>query len=208
MKVTESTDTNSQLLVRLRDPKDREAWEEFVSIYRPLIYRVARRQGLQDADALNTSQEVLYKVSKLIFEQESPPAKGRFRRWLTVVARNTAIDSLRRIGPDAATGGTSIQQSLGDLVSENSIQDTITAELKREAFRWAARRIKCDFTETTWLAFWRTMVEGMPCETVAQEIKKSVGAVYTARSRVMQRLKTEVDSFDWENAEKLEDLQS
>jgi len=37
-------------LVRLKVPRDERAWVEFVEIYEPLIYRLARRKGLQEAD--------------------------------------------------------------------------------------------------------------------------------------------------------------
>ena len=62
--MTHSPDTRESLLLRIRDSQDREAWQEFVSIYRPLIYRVGRRHGLQDADAQNLAQEVLQKVER------------------------------------------------------------------------------------------------------------------------------------------------
>ncbi|MFN0055056.1 MAG: hypothetical protein ACKV0T_23025 [Planctomycetales bacterium] len=62
--MTHSPDTRESLLLRIRDSQDREAWQEFVSIYRPLIYRVARRHGLKNADAQNLAQEVLPKVKR------------------------------------------------------------------------------------------------------------------------------------------------
>ena len=43
--------TRPSLLVRIRDARDAEAWREFVRLYSPLVYRFARRKGLQDADA-------------------------------------------------------------------------------------------------------------------------------------------------------------
>ena len=39
------------------------AKRQFVELYAPLIYRYARRHGLQDADAADLSQEVLRAVS-------------------------------------------------------------------------------------------------------------------------------------------------
>ena len=65
----------------------------------------------------------------------------------------------------------------------------------------AAARICDEFAEETWSAFWRTMVEGHSCSDVAESMGKSLGAVYTARSSVMQRLKEEVNQFDWLSAE-------
>ena len=51
-------DTRASLLVRLRDPQDGTAWAEFVDLYAPLVYAYARKQGLQDADAADLSQDV------------------------------------------------------------------------------------------------------------------------------------------------------
>ena len=56
--MTDSPATRQSLLVRLRDPRDGQAWGEFVAIYAPLIDRLARARGLQAADAADLSQEV------------------------------------------------------------------------------------------------------------------------------------------------------
>lgn len=45
------------------------------------------------------------------------------------------------------------------------------------------------------------MVEGESCSDVAESTGRTLGSVYTARSRVMQRLKEEVNHFDWTAAE-------
>lgn len=52
-------DTRHSLLMRLTDASDVSAWDEFVAIYEPLVYRLARRKGLQDADAQEVVQEVM-----------------------------------------------------------------------------------------------------------------------------------------------------
>jgi len=204
--MTETPETRQSLLLRIRDSSDRDAWFEFVSIYQPLIYCVGRRYGLQDADAQNLIQEVLQKVERQAGSWKSATARGSFRRWLATVAKNTAIDAIRRIAPDAARGGTSVREALHCVPAPCDPSELeFHYELERQAFRWAARRIREEFTEPTWTAFWETMVEGEPCAEVAARLGRSVGAVYTARSRVMQRLQEELDQFDWDLAT---DLQS
>jgi RNA polymerase sigma-70 factor (ECF subfamily) len=190
--------TNETLLARVRDPRDREAWAEFVSIYRPLLYRVGRRYGLQDVDAQNLVQDVLQKVTRQVERWESGKPAGGLRRWLTTVARNAAIDAIRRVRPDAPQGGTSVQELRE---RPDSSEAELQRELDRQAFRWAAARIRDEFTDSTWSAFWRTMVEGESCSEVAETAGRTLGSVYTARSRVMQRLKEEVNHFDWTSAE-------
>jgi RNA polymerase sigma-70 factor (ECF subfamily) len=43
--------THASLLERLRRPDQPDAWNHFVSLYTPLLYRWARRVGLAGADA-------------------------------------------------------------------------------------------------------------------------------------------------------------
>ena len=69
-------------------------------------------------------------------------------------------------------------------------------EYQRELFRWAAREVRGEFAQTTWLAFWHTAVEGLSIPAVAAELGKTVGAVYIARSRVMQRLRDKVAEYE------------
>ncbi len=64
--MTEFPDTQSLLLANIQSLENREAWTDFVQIYRPVIYRMARRRGMQDADAQDLSQYVLVRISKAI----------------------------------------------------------------------------------------------------------------------------------------------
>ena len=59
-----------------------------MDVYGPLIYRQGRRRGLQDADAADMTQEVLFQVSRSIQTFEYRPEQGRFRDWLGTVTEN------------------------------------------------------------------------------------------------------------------------
>jgi hypothetical protein len=39
-------ETNPSLILRIKDPQNAVAWNELMAIYRPVIYRLARRKGL------------------------------------------------------------------------------------------------------------------------------------------------------------------
>src|SRR6059036_1716125 len=80
--MTDFPPTRASLLLRLRDPRDDAAWTEFVDLYAPLIYGYARKQGLQDADAVDLSQEVISAVASAVGKLEYDPRRGTFRGWL------------------------------------------------------------------------------------------------------------------------------
>ncbi len=70
------------MIQRLQDTGDDAAWEEFASIYRPIIVRIALRRQLQFDDAEDLAQQVLLLVLKNISNWKTDPARARFRTWL------------------------------------------------------------------------------------------------------------------------------
>src|SRR3954452_14023800 len=94
--MTSSLHTRPSLLVRIRDAADREAWRQFVELYAPLVYRFARRRGLQDADAADHAQDDLHAVARSSERLEYDPHKRTFRGWLFTVARSKLHTFLRR----------------------------------------------------------------------------------------------------------------
>jgi RNA polymerase sigma-70 factor (ECF subfamily) len=189
MDITPST--RPSLLIRLRNPQDERAWAEFTAIYAPLIYRLARRKGLQDADAEDLVQEVLRSVASAIDRWEPDPARGPFRNWLFRIARNLMINLLvnQRRHPRGIGGGDLL--SLLEERAPRSQEDSALFDLeyRRQLFHWASDRIRGEFQPATWTAFWKTWVEGKKSKDVAVELGMSLGAIYMARSRVVARLR-------------------
>lgn len=92
--MAEAPTTRPSLLVRIRDRRDRQAWAQFVDLYGPLVYGFGRRQGLQDADAVDLMQDVLRTVAGAVGPLDYDPRRGTFRGWLFTVARNRLRDSM------------------------------------------------------------------------------------------------------------------
>jgi RNA polymerase sigma-70 factor (ECF subfamily) len=196
--MTDSPATRQSLLLRLRDPRDEEAWAEFVAIYTPLIDRLARARGWQAADAADLTQEVFRAVAGAIDRYDPDPARGSFRSWLFRIARNLMINLLaaRRIRPQA-TGDSDVQELLQRVPAREGADTALfEVEYRRRVFLWAAERIRGEFRRSTWQAFWLTAVQGQTIRAAAQASGISVGAVYIARSRVMARLRSVIEQVE------------
>jgi RNA polymerase sigma factor (sigma-70 family) len=193
--MSETTTTRPSLLVRLRDPMDERAWMEFVEIYGPLIRQLARQRGLQDADVADLVQEVFRAVAGAIERYDPDPARGSFRGWLSTISRNLIVNLLnaQRRHP-RGTGDTQVQLLLEAQPAPDSEESALfDTEYHRRLLHWAAERIRDEFSETVWLAFWKAGVNGQSADETARALGLSVGSVYQYKSRVVSRLRREIE---------------
>lgn len=190
--------TRATLLLQLRDARNAQAWEQFVEIYTPLIHYFCRQRGLQEADAADVAQEVMSSVAQAIRKFQYDPQRGRFRNWLLTIVRSKLSNFARqqRRKPEPASAS-SLQWMVDQQLNPPDATDW-EREYFRRMFHWAAERIRTEFNESTWQAFWGTAIEARDGKEVAAALGLSVGAVYVAKSRVVARLKQEIRNVDEE----------
>jgi RNA polymerase sigma factor (sigma-70 family) len=191
--MTDSPATRLSLLVRIRDGQDREAWRQFVQVYAPVVYGFARKRGLQDADAADLMQEVLRSVAAAVGRLDYDAARGSFRGWLYTVTRNKIfnfLDGRRR--RDVASGDSAERERLEEQTAPNDGEAEWDREYERQLSAFAMERVRGEFQDGTWRAFWMTAVEGKSAREAGAAVGMSVGAVYVAKSRVLARLREEV----------------
>lgn len=189
----ELPDTNESLIARVKDPRDAAAWREFLAIYGPVVYRLARSRGLQHADAEDLAQQVFMSIARAIERWEPCADMPPFRAWLYRIARNATLKAVTRKKPDTGAGSTSVQELLHEIPqADEEVTAAFLRESRLETFRWAAQEVRGEFTSTTWAMFWETSVEVRSVADTAASHRRSAGAVYMARYRVMQRIKERV----------------
>jgi RNA polymerase sigma factor (sigma-70 family) len=194
--MADSPATRVSLLVRIRDSRDTEAWAQFVEIYAPLVYGLARRHGVQDADAADLTQEVLRVVVSAAPEFVYDPGRGSFRGWLLTVARNQLrkwANAAKRRAP--ASGNPDMQRLLEEQPAPAEEVERWDQEYHQRLFEWAAEKVRPAFRPTTWQAFWQTAIDHQDARAVADALGLSVGAVYIARSRVLARIKEQLQQL-------------
>lgn len=195
----EFPETSLSLIARLRELGDGESWAEFLRIYQPVVYRLARRRGLQEADAQDVVQQVFVSINRSIEDWQGGSKQSPFRAWLTAIARNAILKSLARRPRDRAAGTSSVMDLLHEIPDRDETASEFEIEAQHEIVRCAAEQIRAEFTGETWTIFWQTAIEGLPIADVADAMRRTPGSIYVARHRVVARLKVVAQemSRDW-----------
>ncbi len=180
-------DTSASLLQRLRQPDDTNAWERFVDLYTPLLYFWACRMRLQASDAADLVQDVFATLLQKLPAFDLDEQKS-FRAWLRTVTLNRWRDHCRRKA--AALRGTS-DAGLDEVAVPDPAQAVWEAEYRQHLLRQALELLKTEFQAPTWKAFWGLVVEGKSAAAVAAELGLTPVAVYSAKARVLRRLREE-----------------
>jgi RNA polymerase sigma-70 factor, ECF subfamily len=199
--------TQASLIARIASAEDAQAWDEFLRLYQPVVYRLACRQGCQHADAEELVQEVMLAIARNVENWDPDPSRGRFRHWLFRIARNQIINHLSRRKNRTWRTGQPETQALLEQVADpvGALSSLLEIEYRRSLFQHAARLVQTVVKPRTWNAFWLSAVENVPMQDVAQRLEMSVGSVYIARTRVVARLREEVRRIEREESGTLDD---
>jgi len=204
MTITPTSQTTSPSLLGRATAGDPVAWQRMAQLYGPLVYSWARRTGLQPHDAADVTQETFAAVSTRLAAYDAEQPGATFRGWLWTITRNKAADLVRncQLQPAARGGSTNLANlnavtaKAPESVGINSNLSSEIASDQQEIVRRALAILRSSFEPTTWQAFWRTVVDGCTPDEVAEELSLSRWAVYKARSRVLHRLRGELDGLE------------
>lgn len=198
--MAEFPETSLSLIDRLQDAANDEAWKEFLQIYQPVVYRMARLRRLQDADALDVTQQVFTSISRAIHRWVPKASGPPFRAWLTTIAGNAITTALTRQPRDRATGSASTDNLLNREPADSDVAAEMQIQARLEVVRWAAEQIRREFSEQTWDIFWQTAMEEVSVTELVEKSGRTAGAIYVARHRVLGRLKQKIaeTSLHWD----------
>jgi len=185
--------THISLLCDVRtDGRRDEAWALFHTRYRAVILGWCLRRGLPPDAAEDLTQDVLLKLFRHLPRYHHDPEKGQFRGWLKAVVNNALNNFWRgqRRRPERGVGGTAFLERLGGLASPEAASELSVAieDRARTTAAEVLERVRARLKETTWQAFYQTVVDERPAAEVAAELKLSVASVYKASYRVKQML--------------------
>jgi len=199
--------TRHSLLARLKDWEDQTSWREFFDTYWKLIYAVARKAGLSEAEAQDVVQETVLTVAKKVADFKAQP-DGSFKGWLLQITRRRIADQFEKR-----------QKSQGLLTSAaTKIEDgTRTATIDRVSDpasfdldacweeQWqkglldaATERVKNLVSPKLYQMFELYVLREWPVRKVAQTLAVNAAQVYLAKHRIGRLLRKEVRRLERE----------
>ncbi len=205
--------TRESLLSRLKDWRDDASWQEFFDTYWRLIYGVARKAGLSDAEAQDIVQETVFSVARKIEGFRYDPKVCSFKTWMLNLTRWRIINQFKRRErenagqtprlsgsggmPDRPSDRTDALERIADPAGcdLDAIWD---AEWEKNLLAAALERVKRQVAPEQFQIFDLACLEGWPVRKVTQTLGVSAGRVYLAKHRVGRLLRREIKKLEGE----------
>jgi len=183
--------TPMSLLVALRQPNQKGAWDRFVELYTPLLYRWAHQLESDPNSAADLVQDIFVTLLQALpaFSYESGKS---FRAWLRTILTNQWRDRCRQRARRMHHEEAAARSAMSEEVPVDFLDES---EYRRALIGRALELIRPDFAAKTWQAFTEHGVQGRPAATVGAELGLSANAVYQATFRIMRRVRIELNGL-------------
>ena len=193
--------TRHSLLTRLKNWDDQEGWREFVDTYWGLIYGVARKSGLTEADAEEVVQETVLSVAKGMRDFKTGSEHGSFKAWLLQTTRWRIADQFRKRKPDQtlASARSSEDTARTDTIERvadphtDSIESLWEDEWETHVLNLALERLRHQVKAHHFQIFQMHVIRGRSVADTCRILGVSAALVYVVKHRLSRLLKTAVE---------------
>lgn len=152
---------------RRPEAASQRAWEQFYFICDPLLRAYVAAAGVSPNERADCVQEAWLRLVRELPEFDFDPKRAPFTAWLRVVARNTAIDRMRRGAQWAATGGSaSLQEHTAAAVNDRDTEAIGNRELAYQVLQKLARNV----TSTNYEIARQRWVDGQAVTEIAAKV--------------------------------------
>lgn len=164
---------------------DNAAWDEFVSIYGPIVYRLAKKRGLDQEQGAEIFQRVCVKLFQWIPQFDYNPQRGRFRSLILKFAINEIRPFQRQLarGPRATTP--EIEENLADAETEQWWESVETSRFLQIALEKLAEELN----ERDYAVFIALVLAGKKPAAVAEEFQLQRNHVDGIKFKAIRRLR-------------------
>ena len=195
--------TRQSLLERLKNLEDQTSWQTFFERYWKLIYSVARKSGLSDAEAQDVVQETIISVSRKIQGFAYDPAYGSFKGWLKRLTQWRITDYVRKKQyqshgkrmPREEPMSTSLVEGLVD-PGGLDIEKAWDEEWESNLLETALAAVKQRVSPSQYQIFYFHVCKKLPARQVAERLGVKLAEVYLARYKVSALVKKEIKALE------------
>lgn len=206
MKANDLEPTRHSLVNRLKDLDDQTSWQAFFDAYWRLIYNVARKSGLSDAEAQDVVQETVLTVTRKIQGFRVGSEEGSFRGWLLQITRRRVIDQFRKRGPAGAqprgfdTNGTPVTPLIARVPDPAGLDlETVwNAEWAQNLMDVALETVRERVDPEEYQLFDLHVIQQTPAVATARRLGVNLNRVYFAKYKVSRLVKREVKRLERE----------
>lgn len=195
--------TRRSLLGRLKDWDDQESWKDFFDTYWKLVYGVAIKAGLNDAEAQDVVQETVLSVAKKMHEFKYDPAVGSFKSWLLLITRRRIADHQRKQYREPPRAEPKAKQP-GETATIEKIPDSAEAaidliwdeEWQKNIMDAAIERVRRQVDPKQFQIFDCYVLKQWPVKDVTKTLGVNIGQVYLAKHRITALIQKEVKRLE------------
>jgi RNA polymerase sigma-70 factor (ECF subfamily) len=195
--------TRWSLVNRLKNWDDQESWKTFFDTYWRLIYSIALKAGLTEAEAQEVVQETAISVAKKMADFKANPAAGKFRGWLLQVTRRRIVDQLRKRLPHGGTHRDGSQTNCRTATVERIpdpaglvLESVWEEEWQNNILETALERLKPKVNPKQFQIFHMLVIKRLPPEQVAAVARVNTDNVYLIKHRLSALLKKEIHALE------------
>ena len=195
--------TRQSLLERLKEWDDDASWRDFFHTYWKLIYGVARKAGLTDAEAQDVVQETIIAVARKMPAFHYDPAVGTFKAWLMRLTRWRIADHFRHkqferdgqrlpreegVEPDFLER----QPDLGGF----DLEAFWNAEWEKHVLEAAIGKVRQHASPLQFQMFQLHVMNNVAARDVAQRLGVKLSEVYFAKYKIAAQIRQEVQRLE------------
>jgi RNA polymerase sigma factor (sigma-70 family) len=190
--------TRQSLLARLRDNSDQAGWQDFFDAYWRLIYNVARKSGMADAEAQDVVQSTFIYLTRRMPKFRYDASRGSFKSWLRVVTRSRISIHFRKAKRHELKlqepPVTEDEAAFDDIPDPNGdvLDELWQREWESHIVKLALRRVRAKVSSQQLLIFRLAALGELPLKQVARKLEVNLAQVYLARHRVGKLFKQEI----------------
>jgi RNA polymerase sigma-70 factor (ECF subfamily) len=197
---SDASPTRWSLLTRLKNSDNQDAWREFFDTYWRLIYSIAIKSGLTDAEAQDVVQDTVITVARNLGTFKTDPVHGSFKAWLMKTTRWRIINQFNKRRPDQIarvhrqaddTRETATVDRIGSAggVHLDALWDM---EWREHVLRVALDRLRGRVKPKHFQIFYLHVIKGQPASEVAQALGVSAAHVYLVKHRLARPFQEEI----------------